>query len=97
MEERRAAFSKAVLNGPRGGIVLTPSLEESYRFVNDYAPEHLEILSREAVHSSRPHHQRRRGADGAAHADHARQLRARAELRAPDERLGKNLWSPLGD
>lgn len=47
MDGGRVAFSKAVLNGPHGGIVLTPSVEESYRFVNDYAPEHLEILSRE--------------------------------------------------
>ncbi len=36
-----------MLTGPFGGIVLTPSLEESYRFVNDYAPEHLELLSTE--------------------------------------------------
>lgn len=45
MTSQRVEFSKAVLTGPYGGIVLTPSLEESYRFVNDYAPEHLEILS----------------------------------------------------
>lgn len=45
MTEQRVAFSKAVLTGRCGGIVLTQSLEESYRFVNDYAPEHLEILS----------------------------------------------------
>ncbi|WP_157014674.1 histidinol dehydrogenase [Mesorhizobium xinjiangense] len=45
MSEQRVEFSEAVLSGPYGGIVLTPSLEESYRFVNDYAPEHLEILS----------------------------------------------------
>jgi histidinol dehydrogenase len=43
----RVAFAKAVLTGPRGGIVLTPSIEEAYHFVNDYAPEHLEILSTE--------------------------------------------------
>ncbi len=47
MTEQRTGFSKAVLTGPFGGIVLTPSLEESYRFVNDYAPEHLELLSTE--------------------------------------------------
>jgi histidinol dehydrogenase len=47
MTEQRVAFSRAVLTGPRGGIVLTPSVEESYRFINDYAPEHLEILSTE--------------------------------------------------
>ncbi|BBE71935.1 histidinol dehydrogenase [Oharaeibacter diazotrophicus] len=45
MTEQRVDFSRAVLCGPHGGVVLTPSLEESYRFVNDYAPEHLEILS----------------------------------------------------
>lgn len=27
-----------------GGIVLTSSLEESIQFINDYAPEHLEVL-----------------------------------------------------
>ncbi len=30
-----------------GGIVLTRSLEESIEFVNDYAPEHMELLVRE--------------------------------------------------
>jgi histidinol dehydrogenase len=45
MTEQRVAFSTAVLTGAYGGVVLTPSIEESYRFVNDYAPEHLEILS----------------------------------------------------
>lgn len=45
MSPQRVEFSKAVLGGKAGGIVLTPSLEASYRFVNDYAPEHLEILS----------------------------------------------------
>jgi histidinol dehydrogenase len=44
---QRADFSRAVLQGPRGGVVLAPSMEEAYRFVNNYAPEHLEILSTE--------------------------------------------------
>lgn len=47
MTEQRVAFSEAVLTGTRGGIVLTGSVEESYAFINDYAPEHLEILSNE--------------------------------------------------
>ncbi|MEH6728165.1 MAG: histidinol dehydrogenase [Hyphomicrobiales bacterium] len=47
MTEQRVAFSKAVLCGENGGIVLTSSLEESYKFINDYAPEHLELLSTE--------------------------------------------------
>ena len=45
MTEQRVAFSKAVLTGKYGGIILTSSVEESYEFINSYAPEHLEILS----------------------------------------------------
>ncbi|HEY9216261.1 MAG TPA: histidinol dehydrogenase [Ancylobacter sp.] len=45
MTPQRVEFSKAVLNGKCGGIVLTASLEESYAFINAYAPEHLELLS----------------------------------------------------
>jgi histidinol dehydrogenase len=47
MTEQRVGFSTAVLTGKTGGIVLTSSLEESYDFINAYAPEHLEILSTE--------------------------------------------------
>ena len=49
MPEQRVSFSQTVLRGPRGGIVLTESIAESYSFVNDYAPEHLEILSSEPL------------------------------------------------
>ncbi len=45
MGPERVGFSRAVLGGPRGGIVLAPSMAEAIRFVNDYAPEHLEVLS----------------------------------------------------
>lgn len=47
MGEQRVAFSKAVLCGPRGGIVLASDFDAAIAFVNDYAPEHLEILSEE--------------------------------------------------
>lgn len=47
MTDQRREFSSAVLTGAQGGIVLTSSLEESYNFINDYAPEHLELLSTE--------------------------------------------------
>ena len=47
MTEQRVDFSKAVMCGKNGGIILTSSLEESYTFINDYAPEHLELLSTE--------------------------------------------------
>jgi histidinol dehydrogenase len=45
MTPQRVEFSQAVLCGKSGGILLTPSLTESYSFINDYAPEHLQLLS----------------------------------------------------
>ena len=47
MSEQRVAFSSAVLMGPRGGVVLAPDIGAAMAFINDYAPEHLEILSDE--------------------------------------------------
>jgi histidinol dehydrogenase len=43
----RVEFSRAVVAGKRGGIVLVNSLQAAYDFINDYAPEHLEVLSTE--------------------------------------------------
>ncbi|MFH1138889.1 MAG: histidinol dehydrogenase [Pseudomonadota bacterium] len=45
--ETRRSFSQAVLGGAKGGVVLAPSMDEAIAFVNDYAPEHLMIHSRE--------------------------------------------------
>ena len=45
MDDNRVAFSSAVLSGAQGGILLVPDDETAYQFINDYAPEHLEILS----------------------------------------------------
>ena len=42
-----AASPQAVLGGPIGGIVLARDEAAAIAFVNDYAPEHLEILSNE--------------------------------------------------
>ena len=47
MGPQRVEFSRAVLCGAAGGILLTGSLQESIDFVNEYAPEHLEIQSAE--------------------------------------------------
>jgi len=44
MSAERAGYSEAVLTGPRGGVVLAPSMAEAIAFVNDYAPEHLQIV-----------------------------------------------------
>lgn len=49
MGARRMEFSSAVLGGPRGGIVLAPDMEQAIAFVNDYAPEHLEVLGAEPM------------------------------------------------
>jgi histidinol dehydrogenase len=42
----RREFVSNVLSN-YGGLLLTRSLEESIQFVNDYAPEHLEVLTRD--------------------------------------------------
>ncbi len=42
----RGDFVRSVLSG-YGGILLTESLDDSIAFVNDYAPEHLELLTDE--------------------------------------------------
>ncbi len=46
LPERRQSFVNNVLSN-YGGIMLTRSMEESIAFVNDYAPEHLEIQTSE--------------------------------------------------
>jgi histidinol dehydrogenase len=47
MGEQRRGFSSTVLAGPIGGIVLARDQAEAIAFVNDYAPEHLEVLAKE--------------------------------------------------
>jgi histidinol dehydrogenase len=49
MEPGRAGFSRAVLAGPHGGIVLTRDFTAAIDFVNAYAPEHLEIQAAEPM------------------------------------------------
>ncbi len=44
LPEWRQAFVKNVLTN-YGGVMLTASLEESIQFVNEYAPENLEVLT----------------------------------------------------
>lgn len=44
--ETLAGYSSTVLSGQRGGIVLASSREEAYAFINDYAPEHCQVLSK---------------------------------------------------
>ena len=46
LPEWRRAFVNNVLSN-YGGVLLTSSLDESIQFVNDYAPEHLEVLTRD--------------------------------------------------
>jgi histidinol dehydrogenase len=49
LPEWRRNFCRAVLEEPAGtgGIVLASDMEEALAFVNDYAPEHLEVQVRE--------------------------------------------------
>ncbi len=47
MSDERVGYSSAVLNSTSGGIVLCSTEQEAYDFINDYAPEHLQILSKD--------------------------------------------------
>ncbi|WP_413733730.1 histidinol dehydrogenase [Sodalis sp. RH21] len=49
LDAQRADFSRRVLCGEHGGIVLTRDFETAVAFVNRYAPEHLEILADEPM------------------------------------------------
>lgn len=46
MSDTLAGYSREVLSGTRGGILLTDGPEAAYDFINDYAPEHLQVLSK---------------------------------------------------
>ncbi|MCA1338077.1 histidinol dehydrogenase [Pseudooceanicola marinus] len=45
MTDQRVEFSQSVLCNGAGGIVLAADMDDACAFVNEYAPEHLEILS----------------------------------------------------
>jgi histidinol dehydrogenase len=49
MDSKRMEYSRAVLTGAAGGIVVTGTFSDAISFVNEYAPEHLEILSAEPM------------------------------------------------
>jgi len=49
MDAKRVEYSCAVLTGAAGGVVLTRTFSDAIAFVNEYAPEHLEILSAEQM------------------------------------------------
>ncbi|MDE1187817.1 MAG: histidinol dehydrogenase [Pantoea sp.] len=46
---QRAGFSQQVLCGTHGGVVLTKDFATAIEFVNQYAPEHLEVLAHEPM------------------------------------------------
>jgi histidinol dehydrogenase len=47
MSAVRVEYSSTVLCGAFGGVVLAASEEDAIAFCNDYAPEHLEVLSKQ--------------------------------------------------
>jgi histidinol dehydrogenase len=49
MEPQRAEFSRKVLCGKAGGMILTRDFSAAVDFVNEFAPEHLEILAGEPL------------------------------------------------
>ena len=44
--EKLAGYSSTVLSGQRGGVVLAPDKQAAYDFINDYAPEHCQVMSK---------------------------------------------------
>jgi histidinol dehydrogenase len=49
MDPQRADFSRRVLCGQAGGMILTRDFAAAIEFVNEFAPEHLEILAHEPL------------------------------------------------
>ena len=49
MQPQRAEFSRRVLSGNAGGMILTRDFAAAIEFVNEFAPEHLEILAAEPL------------------------------------------------
>ena len=43
MSAGRVEFSSTVLCGGRGGVILAKDMDQAIAFVNDYAPEHLQV------------------------------------------------------
>jgi histidinol dehydrogenase len=47
MSEQRVGYASTVLSGPLGGVILAANEADAIAFINDYAPEHLQILSKQ--------------------------------------------------
>jgi histidinol dehydrogenase len=47
MGPERVAYTQEVFGSDRGGILVARDDAEAFAFINDYAPEHLQILSKE--------------------------------------------------
>jgi histidinol dehydrogenase len=47
MSPLRIDYAQTVLSGPLGGVVLAANEADAIAFINDYAPEHLQILSKQ--------------------------------------------------
>ena len=48
LSDERANYASTVLTGNQGGIVIAESKSQAIQFVNDFAPEHLQILSEDS-------------------------------------------------
>lgn len=48
MPDLRSGFSRTVLQGAKGGIVIADDLNQAFAFINDYAAEHLAVLAENA-------------------------------------------------
>jgi histidinol dehydrogenase len=47
LPEERRSFCKTVMSAS-GGVIIAPDMDSALEFINEFAPEHLEILTRDA-------------------------------------------------
>lgn len=47
MEPYRADFCRSVFSGNYGGAIITETMEQAIEFINDYAPEHVQVQTKD--------------------------------------------------
>ena len=94
MSEQRVAFSKTVLTGKTGGIVLTSSIEESYRLRQRLCARASRTSFGRAVHSPGPHNRGVRNPAGHAYAGQHCEFFAGSQCVLPTSRWART-YGPL--
>ncbi len=89
LPEERASFCSEVFR-TNGGVILASEMDDAVDFINQFAPEHLQILTREPSAVSGKCKIRGRSTSRAVYARDAGQLLHRSECNFTDIRLCEN-------